>query len=141
VFDAGQTTWTLSLIGSEQALGPVVDLTLEFNANAPQVTFENLRFQGVPAPNYNGVTAAVDTTGPGELRVAGSFDPGEQHGYRVVIEEAGVGVVKDETGGPTSSFFVTHAVEAVTTYRITVSNPNTSAEPAPVFLRATFSWP
>jgi hypothetical protein len=141
VFDTGFTNWTLTLIGVNDTTSPIVDLTLDFNAGEATVTFENFRFQGVPVPNYNGFTASVDTEGPGELQVTGRFDPGEQHEYRVVISEAGVGIVKDETGGPANSFEVTHPVEAVTSYQVAVSNPNTSAEPLPVFLRSTLSWP
>lgn len=141
VFETGQTSWTLSLIGIEQAIGPVVDLTLDFNANSPSVDVRNVRFQGVPATNYNGITAAVDTNGTGELRVTGNFDVTQQHMYRVQISEAGVGVVKDETRGPVPSFVVTQPVTAVTSYVVTVSNPTTSQEPLPIFLRSTFTWP
>ena len=141
VFDAGSTSWTLTLISANSTTSPTVSLALDFNADAPSVALENFRFQGVPVDNYNGFTAAVEAAGTGELRISGNFDAGQQHAYRVVVEEAGVGVVKDETGGPAGNFVVTHAVEAVTDYRVTVSNPNAQAEAQPVFLRTTFSWP
>jgi len=134
--DAGQTSWTLSLIGTEQALGPVVDLTLDFNANAPDATFENLRFQGQLNPNYNGVTAEVDALGTGQLGVEGAFDAGQTHNWRVQIDPGAV----DQTGGPSQTFAVDQPI-AAGTYRVTVSNPNPASEPGPVFLEVTLSWP
>jgi len=141
VFDAGQTSWTVSLIGVEQALGPVVDLTVDFNAIAPQVRVENLRFQGQPAPNYSGIDASIDALNGGELTIAGAFDFGQAHMYRVVIEQAGGPTLQDQTYDPANTFSVTQAVTPATSYNVSVSNPNTSAEPMPVFLRMTFTWP
>jgi hypothetical protein len=141
VFDAGSLNWTLTLIGATESSAPTVDVTLDFNAFTPLVTFENIRFQGTTAPTLNGVTAAIDTSGPGQLQITGTFDPGQQHQYHVVIQEAGIGPVVDQTEGPTNSFTVTHDVATETSYLITVTNPNTAPEPTAVFLRASFTWP
>lgn len=139
--EAGQTTWTLSLIGVEQALGPVADVTVDFNANSPQVIVENLRFQGQPVPNYNGIAVAVDALFAGQLQISGKFDGSQQHMYRVVIDQVGGGNLQDTTAGPANTFVVTQAVTASTSYNVSVSNPNVAQEPSPVFLEATFSWP
>ena len=143
VLDAGQTTWTLSLIGFDATTAPVLDLTLDFNATAPLVTFENLRFQGVPVANYNGITAEVDASAAGELRVEGTFEIGELHPSRVTITRLGDGggVVYDQTNAPQNTFVATFAVTEPATFSTTVSNPSESAEPLPVFLEAKFSWP
>jgi hypothetical protein len=141
VFDTGQTSWTLSLIGSEQALGPVVDLTLDFNATAPSVAVENLRFQGTPTPNYNGIIAEVDALFDGSLTIDGTFDAGQSHAHRVVIDQVGGSNVYDQTAGPDHEFSVVQAVTAATSYRTTVMNPSETSEPSPVFIGITFTWP
>ena len=67
MFDNISREWTLSLIGANETSAPTVDLTLDFNANAPLVDFTNLRYQGMPTPAYNGLSAPVDTLGTGQL--------------------------------------------------------------------------
>ena len=142
VFDDMPRQWTLSLIGANETSAPNVDVTLDFNANAPVVEFQNLRFQGTPSPEYNGLNAAVDTLATGQLVLNGSFDPGQLHNYDVVISEAGVGEVQHVTSSePAASFSVTQEVTAETSYLVSVTNPNTSAEPTAVFLRLSFGWP
>ena len=67
----------------------------------------------------------------------GVFDEGELHNYDVTIFEAGVGEVQRVTSTePVASFSVSQEVTAETSYLVTVANPNTSAEPTPVFLHA-----
>jgi hypothetical protein len=141
VLDAGQTSWTVSLIGFDEITSPTVDFTLDFNATAPLVTFENLRFQGIPIENYNGITVEVDA-GVGHTQVEGTFDPGQMHAYRVVATHLPSGTLAaDETGPATNHFVVALDDDEITTYSITVSNPNESAEALPIFLEAKFSWP
>lgn len=143
VFDAGQTSWTLSLIGIDAETSPTIDLTLDFNATSPLVTFENLRFQGIPIENYNGITAEVDAPQAGQLNITGTFDVGELHAYRVVVTELvpPEGVVSDQTGPPTNQFVVAVDEDVPASWSVTISNPNASAETLPVFLEAKFSWP
>jgi hypothetical protein len=142
VFDDVPRQWTLSLIGANETTAPTVDVTLDFNANAPAVDLQNLRFQGPPSPAYNGLNAAVDTIATGQLTLNGSFDEGQLHNYDVVISEAGVGEVQHVTSAtPAASFSVTQEVTAETSYLVAVTNPNTTAEPTPVFLRLVFAWP
>ena len=142
VFDNIARQWTLSLIGANETSAPTVDLTLGFNANAPMVDFTNLRYQGMPTPAYNGLSAAVDTLATGQLTVNGSFDLGQLHNYDAIISEAGVGEVQHVTSeAPVASFSVVQEVTAETSYLVAITNPNPSAEPAPVFLHLTFAWP
>lgn len=138
VFDSGTTTWHLLLSGANNNISPYVTLVLDFNANAPSVRFDNLRFQGTPLPNYNGLTATVATQGSGAIAISGTFDPvAPQGGYRVVIDPSGF----DQTGGPTTSFNVSQPVDGGTAYQVVIENPNTQVEQSPVFLSATISWP
>ena len=136
----GSTNWTLTAISASQTAQRVTDVTIEFNANAPTVQFRDFRWQGDPNPNYNGITAAIDPT-PGDLAVAGEFDPGAQHDWRASVSEAGVGSVIFEEGGPDNSFGpFTHNVTAETTYLITLSNPGEDEEPLPVFVHGSIAW-
>ena len=146
VFDAGSTSWTLTLIAvptPDILVAAVADLTVDFNANAPSVTVQNLRFQGQPATNNNGITAVVTTTGAGDLHVGGAFDTGASHAAHVVIEQLGDGggVVYDQTAPAANTFNATQAALAATSYRLTVSNPNEQLEPGPVFVQVTIGWP
>jgi hypothetical protein len=142
VLDAGQTSWTVSLIGFDEITSPTVDFTLDFNATAPLVTFENLRFQGIPIENYNGITVEVDAPADGNLQIDGRFDVNQEHFYRIFIEPLGDGgePVADVTGGPANAFRLSQPVTQGS-FRITVSNPNEAPEALPVFLEAKFSWP
>jgi hypothetical protein len=139
-FDTGSSNWTLTLISTSTTAGAVVDLALDFNATAPTADLRDFRFQGTPTPAYNGYTAAVEANGTGDLTVTGDFDFGEQHSWHVVVQVAGQGTVKDESGGPSNSFSVT-AEDVTSDVLVSVTNPNTSAEALPVFLRSTLSWP
>lgn len=141
-FGAGQTIWHLSLIGNDPHVSPYVTVTLDFNAEQPSVRVDNLRFQGMPMTNYNGITAAVDALADGQLQVTGAFDAGHAHSYHVVIEDlGGGGVIYDQTGGPAGSFSVSQPVSGGSSYRVTVSNPNDQVETSAVFLAVTISWP
>ena len=141
VFEAAPVDWTVSLIGASETIGPTVDLTIDFNATLAAVQFQNVRFHVLPSPDYNGIHAAVDTLGEGTLTISGVFDEGESHHWQVVIREAGVGSVQDQTGGPSPTFAVTHPVTAVTTFLVSVSNPSPAFESAPAFVTLSFSWP
>ena len=136
----GSTNWTITAISASGTAQRSTDLTLEFNANGPSVQFRDFRWQGEANPNYNGLTAALDPT-PGDLSVAGAFDPGAEHSWHVVVSEAGVGPVIDEQGGPDNSFGpFTYEVTAETTYLINVSNPGDGEESTPVFVHGSVAW-
>jgi hypothetical protein len=137
VFDSGTTTWHLSLIGANNNISPYVTLVLDFNADAPSVHFDNLRFLGTPMPDYNGVAVTVATEGSGTIAVSGTFDPVPPQAYRVVIDPSGF----DQTGGSTTGFSLNQPVDAGTSYQVTIENPNTQVEQSPVFLSAIISWP
>jgi hypothetical protein len=138
VFNDGSTKWTLTLISASTTGAATVDLALDFNATAPSATLADFRFQGTPTPAYNGYNAAVEAGGTGNLTVDGGFDPGEQHSYHVVVQVAGRGAVVDQTGTGNSFSFT---AEVTSDVLVSVTNPNASSEPLPVFLHSTLSWP
>ncbi len=142
-FASGASTWHVSLIGTDDQISPYVTLKIDFNALNPSVQVTNLRYQGMPIDNYNGLTAEVDVADDGTLQVDGAFDAGQQHDFQVTIAQLGQGggTVYDQSGGPANSFSVPQQVSAGASYRVTIANPNPQAEEIPVFLSATFSWP
>ena len=140
VFDAGSTSWTLTLISANGTTTPTLDLALDFNAISPSVDLENFRFQGTPVPFYNGMDVVIDALADGSLDIMGVFDPGQTHSYRVEIYLTGGENIYD-AGGEAHSFTVNQAVTAATSYNVIVTNPNEEAEPTAVFIRVTFNWP
>lgn len=141
IFESGSVSWTLSLIGANETSTPIVDLSLHFNANAASVTFQNLLFNGPSAPAYNGLTWAIDTLSQGAIGITGTFDPPQQQSYHVLIMEAGVGEVRNETVDDVESFTVTQDVTAQTSYLLSVTNPNEHEGLTPLFLHLTTAWP
>ena len=139
VFGPGQVAWTLSLIGANETTAPTVDIALAFNADAPSVEFQNLHYAGPSNPAYNGLTWAVDP-GQGTFAISGAFEPTQQQSYHVVVQEAGVGVVRDEQVDDVETFSVTQEVTAETSYFVSVTNPNELEGSTPVLLRLTTSW-
>ena len=71
--------------------------------------------------------------------MTGDFDFGEQHSWHVVVQVAGQGAVLDESAGPGNSF--SYSAQVTSDVLVSVTNPNTTLEPLPVFLRSTLSWP
>jgi hypothetical protein len=138
VADPARTFWTLTLIGANAST--VLDVAIDYYADEPVVTVENLRYQGVPQPNYNGVSVEMDV-GAGQVQIDGTFDAGQSHAHRVVIEQASEGTIYDETGPAEHHFAVTLTADAPAGLRITISNPSETAEAAPIFLEARFAWP
>ena len=140
VFGNGSVGWTLSLIGANGTTSPTVDVAVAFNANAPSVEFQNLRYDGPSNPPYNGLSWAVDV-GQGTFGVSGTFEPTQQQSYHLVILEAGVGTVRDEQDDDVETFSVTQEVAAETSYFVSVTNPNELEGLTPVLLRLVTSWP
>jgi len=140
VYSTGSTTWTVKLIAVSQTSGMSTDVTLDFNANSPQVVFDRFRMQGTPNPAYNGFSAAIDAS-PGTLSVGGKFDGIAAHQWHVTINEAGVGPTIDQDGSSNIFGPFNQDVSAETSYVVNVFNPNTDGETASLFMRATLVWP
>jgi len=140
VYDAGKTSWVVRLIAVSQTSGMTTDVTLDFNADSPQVVFDRFRMQGEPNPAYNGFTASLDAS-PGTLSVGGKFDGSAAHQWHVTINEAGVGPTVDQDGSSNSFGPFTQDVSAETSYVVQVFNPNNDSEPSSLFMKATLAWP
>jgi hypothetical protein len=143
VTDSGSGLWHVSLIGAK-GVAPSAGLTLDFNANAPSVQLNNIRFNGTSNGAYNGFTAAVDT-GAGTLPIQFAMDDanGGAYDYHVVVKPGAGAAVFEDTGGPVTSYSADPApVVDAGSYSITVENPDAEANPGlAVFITATISWP
>lgn len=144
VLDTGSGLWHVSMLGAK-GVAPTAALTVDFNANAPSVQFDNFRFYGTSNPPYNGFTAGIDT-GAGELSLQGNFDDGQSghYDYHWIVQPNG-GDAIEGTGQSMTSFVADDPrLKAIdpNSYSITVQNPDEVANPGvPVFLTATIGWP
>lgn len=138
-FEAGQTRFFAILIGTETNVSPFVDLTITYNANAGDLTLDNFRFVGTNEPSYNGFAIDLPTDGDGSLDFRSNFDPSGAFTYRLLIEQAGGGTVRDETGGPSQSVTSSDSVSGGETYRLSFRSPE--AQSTALFVRAEISWP
>lgn len=144
ITEAGQTTWTVSLIGRGSQVSPSATVALSFHAQAAAITFDSFRFQGTASPEYNGIAAEFVALAAGELRLLADIDDGlgGQYPYSAVVTRLGPdgGVVHESGGLPADTIDIAQSVSAGREYRLVVTN----AEEAPeqqVFLRGTLSWP
>ena len=144
VGEAGQTTWTVSLIGRGSQISPRADVNLIFNALAPSIAFDNIRFQGSASPNYNGMVADFIVTEPGEMRIFADIDDGEggAYPYHLVVTRLGPngGVVHESGGLPSDTVDAAQSVSAGREYRLVLTNEEEAPEQQ-VLLRGTLSWP
>jgi hypothetical protein len=144
VGDAGQTTWTVSLIGRGSQISPSADVGLTFNALEPTIAFDNVRFQGTASPNYNGMVAEFGVAAPGEVRIFADIDDGEggAYPYHLVVTRLGPdgGVVHESGGLPATTVDAAQSVSAGQEYRLELTNEEEAPEQE-VFLRGNLSWP
>jgi hypothetical protein len=142
VTDSNGGLWHVSLIGAK-GFAPSAGLTVDFNANAPSVTFDNFRYYGTSNSSYDGFTAGIDA-GVGQLTVQGAFDDGQggSYDYRYVVTPDGQAAIVDQTGGPTTSFAFDPVTLAAGSYSVTIQDPDDVANPGmAVFIAATITWP
>ena len=144
ISEPGQTTWTVSLIGRGAQISPSATVELSFHALAAALTFDNFRFQGEAAENYNGITAVFPVLAAGEAHIIFSIDDGEggQYPYSLIIERLGPdgGIVHESGGLPADNGEGFQSVSAGRSYRLTLTNTQESVDQQ-VFLRGTLSWP
>lgn len=146
VFDAGQTTWNVSLIGTSDLASPFVTLTLGFNSLSPTVHLDSFRFNGTTDPHYNGFVVGLTAAADGNLRVQASFDDGQgnPYQYHLVITRTGNSeVLADQAGGPQGSLDVSLGLLGGEAYRVELGEPEVQAGGGlfAVFVDATLTWP
>ncbi|HVM30842.1 MAG TPA: hypothetical protein VM305_08770 [Candidatus Limnocylindrales bacterium] len=139
----GANDWTVSLIGAQASGSPSTTLRLTFPTNDNRLRLDGFRFQGHGMENYNGFSAEVRTSSPGEMSVSATLDDGEggMHPYRLVIQATG--------GGPSQPFIAEsegsslHEVtelQAERGYLVTLANRAEVTEEA-IMLTAQLEWP
>jgi hypothetical protein len=140
VFAADQTTWTVSLIGTDEGVLPVADLTVDFNADSGQATLSSFPFRGTLSPGYNGFVARVDALADGDLGIDASLSASVA--AHLLIEGLGSdgGALADQSYDQTSAVQAATAVSGGVGYRFTLENPSDATE-VPVFVEATLTWP
>jgi hypothetical protein len=141
VFDAGQTEWSVTLIGLSQNFA-YATLTIEFNALSPNLQLKNFRFNGTNDPHYNGLELSLGTEAAGTLGFHAEF-AGAQSSYQWHLNVANDDLpVIDETGGPDESVSRSAAVDALTNYSVTFSEPEPVAGGGalPALVDVTLTW-
>jgi len=138
VFDAGQTEWAVTLIGTSQNFA-YATLTIEFNSLSPDVRLDSFRFNGTNDPRYNGFQVVLGAGADGDLRLRAEFDGKQlQWHMNVAIDDA---TVFDQTGDSTSVDEST-ALSSGVVYSLTFSEPE--AVPTgglPALVGARLTWP
>lgn len=129
------TNWTVTLTGAEGA-GGTAELTLGFPSDAPAVTIDGFRFQGMAFDDYNGFLAEIQVSGEGTLSVAGEWSGGSAP-YRLSISDDG-GTILDESGEGTGASAAVDVSGGA--HRVRLSNRQEFAE-QDYTLQATLTWP
>lgn len=134
VFDAGQTNWFVSVIGT--AAGQVATVTLDFNALSLDVGLDSFRFNGTNGPADNGFEVVFVADVDGTLRVHGQIDDGNDTPYPWELKVAQDDVmVFDQPGGPSTSVDVSTLLAGGAVYSVSLFEPEASTSgPFPVFL-------
>jgi hypothetical protein len=133
----GTTRWRVSLIGVDQGTSPSANVKLEFRSNAPRVTIDGFRFQGIDFADYNGITAQFKV-GAGDVVVNGSWD-GAARPWKGELVTAQSGEKVGSNSGTGNSASLTATVGAGS-YQLTLENTEMLADQE-VFLHAVIRWP
>ncbi|MEA2676112.1 MAG: hypothetical protein QOJ81_253 [Chloroflexota bacterium] len=144
VFDAGQSEWNVTLLGTSGVAGQFGSLTLEFNALSPDIRLDSFRFNGTDNPHYNGFTVVFGTGADGTFRLRAQIDDGHDNPYQWHLNVAVDDVpVYDNTAGPDTSVDQSVAVSGGTAYTVLFEEPEASAGGGlfPVFVDARLTWP
>ena len=146
VFDAGQSQWIVSMIGTSDLASPFVTLTVRFNALSPNVQLNSFRFNGTTDPHYNGFNVGLSAAVNGNLRIQASFDDGNDNPYQYhlsITPTAGGPPLVDQNGGPQGSVDLSFAVSGGQGYLVELDEPEDLAGGGQfaVFVDATLSWP
>lgn len=140
VESAGESTWTVTLLGASDQSSPSVALRLRFPSLAPRVVLERFRFLGTEFESYNGFSAELDVARPGVLSIHGSVDDGLAGEYPYRLNVLGLGTAYDATDEGTAGQIESTTELAAGPYRVTLQNTEEFTEQE-VLLRATISWP
>lgn len=146
VFDAGQTTWNVSMIGTVEQTSPFATLTLSFNTFAPSVTLDSFRYLGTSFNEYNGFAVELPTAAAGDMRVQASFDDGQggPYPYRLLVTRSSTGeVISDQPGGPAQNVDLSVPLTGPDAFRVELRNTDALAAGGTlaVFVHATITWP
>jgi hypothetical protein len=139
VFDAGQTEWNVTLLGTSGVAGQFATLDVTFNSLSPRLTLDSFRFNGTNDPHNNGfeiVFGPNDASGDFRLRAVFSDDnPYTWHLHVGPDDASGF----DKYGGPSTSVNETTAIDSGVAYSVLFEYPEPSA--AVLLDDVVLTWP
>jgi hypothetical protein len=146
VFDAGQSQWLVTMIGTSDLASPFATLSLRFNALSANVHLDSFRFNGTNDPHYNGFTVELAAAADGNLRLQAGFDDGNDNPYQYhlsITPLAGGPPLVDQAGGPSGSLDMSFGLTGGQSYSVALGEPEQLAGGGQfaVFVDATLTWP
>jgi len=133
------TVWRVSVRGTGIAT-PVVDVTVTYLTEAPEVTIANARFNGTSEPGLNGVQIRFVPRAAGDAHLVATWG-GHPFAYEIDTfnETTGDGGPTYPNQGPSTNVDMTTPVTATDTWRLILQNIDPGF--GTTDLRATLSWP
>jgi hypothetical protein len=131
-------TYLLVLRGSGSAQ-PLVDVTLTFPAESPQVTIENARFDGTSSPETNGIQALVTPRADGDVHVVAEWGGKPFLAELDVIEQGGGGSVVVQPAESSTGIDVKVPVTVPNPWRVVLQNTEPGIGVTP--MTASIAWP
>jgi hypothetical protein len=142
VFDAGESTWNVTLIGLADVPGQFGTVSLRFNALSAELHLRSFRFNGTDDPHNNGFLVLFGDQGTADgtfdfhASIEG-FNSAYPWHYTLALEDL---PVADQSGGPSASVDFSAAISGGTSYNMRFEEPEASAA-TPVFVDARLTWP
>ena len=142
VFDAGETTWNVTLVGLATVPGQFGNVRLDFNAQSVDLDLRNFRFNGTDDPHNNGflVLFGDNETEDGTFSFHAAMDGFSStypwH-YDLAMDDL---PVAEQSGGPSSSVDFSAAIFGDTKYNLLFEETEASAA-TPAFVDVTLTWP
>lgn len=133
-FDAANTDWNVSLIGT--TIGQHASVSIQFNAVSLNVGLDSFRFNGTNDPHNNGFQVVFVADVDGSLEVKGQIDDGHDTAYPWHFNVAQDDVtVYDTSGGPATNVDVSTTLTGGSAYTVTFEEPEPATTgPYPVLL-------
>jgi len=132
------TDYTLTLRG-DGAVEPIVDVTVSFPSNAPEMTIANARFDGTEFPDTNGIQVLVTPRTAGDLELVAEWG-GHPFIYEIgLTEPSGNGDQTLDNQGPATRVDTSFPIEPPGPWQLVLRNAEIGF--GPTGLNASITWP
>jgi hypothetical protein len=132
------TDYTLTLRGDGIA-EPIVDVTVSFPADAPEISITNARFDGTEFPDTNGIQVLVTPRSAGALGLVADWG-GHPFIYAIdLTDQGGSGGQALPDQGPATRVDTSFPVEPPGPWQLVLSNSEGGF--GPTGLNASITWP